>query len=607
MGERQLKTLTAYSAIAAAVGVLAIAALPTTTLAQTTATRTAAAQPTTAPSALDAQFRAIAEEEYAWRQREMPSRASKPSTLPDVSAATQQRRLAYWTGVQTRLNAISPDRLSPSERTNYAVYKHQIDNFVDDGRHRLYEMPFTADSSFWSSIAGMANQTFTSVEDYERYLSQLRDTPRYFDQQITNMRAGLARGFTQPKASLVGRDVSILSVTEPTDPLANPMYKPFIDMPSMISDADKQRLRAEAVQVIQQQVVPAHRTLLSFIRDEYMPGARDTLGANRLPDGEDFYQTQIRQYTSVNLTPDQIHQIGRSEVARIRAEMETVMRSTGWTGSFAEFITFLKTDPQFQYDKPEHLLWHGAWVIKKVDGKIGQYFNVKPRDTFSLIPVPPAIAPFYTAGRGGNGACLLNTYDLPSRPRYNIPALTVHECNPGHAWHGVLRREHAKLPEWRSQAGISAFGEGWALYTEKLAVEMGIYEDAYEDFGRLNYEMWRAARLVIDTGLHSKGWTREQAIAFLSENTALSDHEVGTEIDRYITWPGQALAYKLGEIEIVRLRRLAEAELGADFDIKAFHDHLLALGVATIPAMTTEMEAFIAESKQAATAARAGR
>ena len=599
-GRMQLKTLTAYSAIAAAVGVMAFAALPTTAVASAPASASA-----TSAAAVDAQFRAIAEEEYAWRQKEMPSRASKPSNLPDVSAATQQRRLAYWTDIQNRLNAISLDQLSPSERTNYAVYRHQIDNYVDDGRHRLYEMPFNSDSSFWSSISGMANQTFTSVEDYERYLSQLRDTPRYFDQQIVNMRAGLARGFTQPKASLVGRDVSILAVTEPTDPQANPFYKPFIDMPQSVSEAERQRLRAAAVQVIQQQVVPAHRTLLSFIRDEYVPGARDTLGANRLPNGDDFYQTQIRQYTSVNLTPDQIHQIGRAEVARIRAEMEAVMRSTGYTGDFAQFITFLKTDPQFQYEKPEHLLWHGAWVIKKVDGKMGQYFNLKPRDTFSLVPVPDAIAPFYTAGRGGNGTCLLNTYDLPSRPRYNIPALTVHECNPGHAWHGVLRREHAKLPEWRSQAGISAFGEGWALYTEKLAVEMGIYEDAYEDFGRLNYEMWRAARLVIDTGLHSKGWTRDQAIAFLSENTALSDHEVGTEIDRYITWPGQALAYKLGEIEIVRLRRQAEAELGADFDIKAFHDHLLALGVATIPAMTAEMEAFIAESKQAAAARRA--
>ena len=508
-----------------------------------------------------------------------------------------------WDEVLKQLEGIDPATLSAENQVNYAIYRYQVENLADEVRQGTYEMPFNSDSSFWSSLTGMGNATFTSVEDYERYLSQMRDTPRYFDQQITNMRAGLARGFTQPKASLVGRDVSILAVTEPTDVTQNPFYKPFLTMPATMAEADKARLRAAAVQVIQQQVVPAHRTLLSFIRDEYVPGARDTLGANRLPDGDDFYQTQIRQYTSVNLTPDQIHQIGLAEVARIRAEMETVMRSTGWTGSFADFITFLKTDPQFHYDKPEHLLWHGAWVIKKVDGK---YFNLKPRDTFSLIPVPDAIAPYYTAGRGGNGVCLLNTYDLPSRPRYNIPALTVHECNPGHAWQGNLRREHEPMPDYRAQTYISAFGEGWALYTEKLAVEMGIYEDAYEDFGRLTYEMWRAARLVIDTGVHSKGWTREQAVAFLSENTALSDHEVGTEIDRYITWPGQALSYKLGEIEIVRLRRLAEAELGADFDIRAFHDHLLAIGVATIPAMTAEMEAFIAQSKQAAAATRSG-
>ncbi|MFC5372633.1 DUF885 domain-containing protein [Brevundimonas faecalis] len=600
-----MKTLIAHSAAAAALGVLLTGVALSPVAAQTA--QAAQVQAAVAPpqTDLDRRFRAIADEEYAWRQKEMPSRSSKPTTLPDVSAATQQRRLAYWTDVQNRLKAISPDQLSPSERTNYAVYKHQIDNYVDDGRHRLYEMPFTADSSFWSSLSGMGNQTYVTVEDYERYLSQLRDTPRYFDQQITNMRAGLARGFTQPKASLVGRDVSITAVTDPTDPRQNPFYKPFIDMPAMMSAADKQRLRAAAVEVIQQQVTPSYRALLTFFRNEYMPGARDTLGANRLPNGEDFYQTQIRQYTSVNLTPDQIHQIGRGEVARIRAEMEAVMRSTGYTGTFAQFLNFLKTDPQFQYEKPEHLLWHGAWVIKKVDGKMGQYFGLRPRDTFSLVPVPDSIAPFYTAGRGGNGSCLLNTYDLPSRPRYNIPALTVHECNPGHAWHGVLRREHAKLPEWRSQAGISAFGEGWALYTEKLAVEMGIYENPYEDFGRLNYEMWRAARLVIDTGLHSKGWTRDQAIAFLSENTALSDHEIGTEIDRYITWPGQALAYKLGEIEIVRLRREAERQLGSSFDIKAFHDHLLALGVATIPSMTAEMEAFIADSRRTATAATA--
>ncbi|WP_312127597.1 DUF885 family protein [Brevundimonas sp.] len=588
-----MKTIIAKGAIIAAMGVLA----GTTLL---TAPAMASAPQAVTASATEQAFKALAEEAWAWRQKEMAGRGSRAVDLPDVSAANQARILAYWQQVQQRLNAISPDQLSRSARLDYAVFKHEVDNYVDDGRHRLYEMPFNSDSSFWSSIAGSANQTYTSVEEYERYLNRLSQVPRYFGQQIENMRSGLARGFTQPRESLVGRDVSILAVTEVSDPTKSLFYKPFETMPRTISAEDQARLRARAVQVISGDVVPAHKTLLDFIRNEYVPGARNELAANRLPNGEDFYQTQIRQYTSVNLTPEQIHEIGRAEVARIRAEMEAVMRSTGFTGTFAEFVRFLKTDPQFHYDKPEHLLWHGAWVIKKVDGKMGEYFGHKPRDTFSLIPVPDNIAPFYTAGRGGNGTCLLNTYDLPSRPRYNIPALTVHECNPGHAWQGNLRREHTDIPPYRAQVYISAFGEGWALYTEKLAVEMGVYEDAYEDFGRLNYEMWRAARLVIDTGVHSKGWSRAQAIAFLTDNTALSDHEIGTEIDRYITWPGQALAYKLGEIEIVRLRRKAEQELGDKFDIRAFHDHLMAISVATIPSMTAEMDLWIADQKAAA-------
>lgn len=584
-----MKTMIAHTAFAALLGVV-VAASPLTF--ETARASTVSAQ----QSSLDAQFRAIADEELAWRRQEVPSRSQNPANLPDVSAETQARRLAYWTQIQARLEAIDPAQLSPSEQTNYAVYKHTIDNYVDDGRFRLYEMPFTADSSFWAQLAGMARRQMTSTQDYENYLSQLRGAQGYFNQQMVNMRAGLERGFSQPRATLVGRDESIVSVISQTDPTQNVFYEPFINMAAGVPESDRARLRAEAQAVIRDEVIPAHRTLLTFIREEYIPQARDTLGARDLPGGLEFYQTQIRQYTSTTLTPDEIHAIGRTEVARIRAQMEGVMRDTGFEGDLGQFIHFLKTDPQFQFAEPEHLLWYGAWIIKKVDGVMSQYFNTLPRATFTLLPVPENIAPFYTAGRGGMGSCLLNTYDLPSRPRYNIAALTVHECNPGHAWHGLLRREQG-LPSVRTEAGISAFSEGWALYTEKLAVEMGVYETPYDYFGHLNYEMWRAARLVIDTGLHSQGWTREQAIAYLSEHTALSDHEVQTEIDRYITWPGQALAYKLGEIEIVRLRAQAEAELGDAFDIREFHDTLLAIGVATIPAMTREMEAWIAQAR----------
>lgn len=549
-----------------------------------------------------AAFRKIADTEWAWRQKEIPQRGNL--VMPDVSAAAEARRLAYWVNVQKQLEGVDVSKLPISERTTYAVYKHDIDNFVEDGRFKLYEMPFNADSSFWAGLAGQARRTMTTTAEYDQYLTRLRGVPKYYDDQITNMRAGIKRGFTQPRETLAGRDASIAAVADVTDPKANLFYEPFSKMPSSIPAADQARLRAEAETVIGQAVIPAHQKLLTFWRQEYLPKARTTLGASALPDGKAFYQSQIRQYTTTNLTPDQIHEIGLKEVARITAEMEAIKTKVGFKGDLAAFNTYLKTDKQFKFDKPEHLLWYGAWIIKKVDGQLPRYFGTLNETPFTLIPVPDNIAPFYTAGRGGNGSCMLNTYDLPSRPKYNIAALTVHECNPGHAFQGIVQRNIKGLPPYRTQTYISAYGEGWGLYTEKLGVEMGVYETPYDDFGRLSYEMWRAARLVIDTGVHAKGWTRKQALDYLAGHTALSDHEVTTEVDRYITWPGQALAYKLGQMEILRIRAKAEAELGAKFDIRAFHDRFLALGVATLPALAEEMDAFIEESKTKAAAAQ---
>ncbi|MDG2522190.1 DUF885 family protein [Caulobacter segnis] len=549
-----------------------------------------------------AAFRKIADTEWAWRQKEVPQRGNQ--IMPDVSAAAEARRLAYWVDVQKQLAAIDVSKLPISERTTYAVYKHDIDNFVEDGRFKLYEMPFNADSSFWAGLAGQARRTLTTTAEYEQYLTRLRGVPKYYDDQIANMRAGIKRGFTQPRETLAGRDASIAAVADVTDAKANLFYEPFNKMPASIPAADQARLRAEAETVIGQSVIPAHQKLLTFWRQEYLPKARTTLGASSLPDGKAFYQSQIRQYTTTTLTPDQIHEIGLKEVARIKAEMEAIKDKVGFKGDLAAFNTYLKTDPQFKFDKPEHLLWYGAWIIKKVDGQLPRYFGTLNETPFTLIPVPDNIAPFYTAGRGGNGSCMLNTYDLPSRPKYNIAALTVHECNPGHAFQGIVQRNIKGLPPYRTQTYISAYGEGWGLYTETLGVEMGVYETPYDDFGRLSYEMWRAARLVIDTGVHAKGWTRKQAIDYLASHTALSDHEVTTEVDRYITWPGQALSYKLGHMEILRLRAKAEAELGAKFDIKAFHDRFLSLGVATLPALAEEMDAFIAEQKTKTPAAR---
>lgn len=553
-----------------------------------------------APDA-DTAFQTIHTQEWAWRQAEFGRDADEttdPATqrLPDVDAQAQARRLAHWEQVLTALDAIDATQLSPDNQVNLAVYRPQIENLADSIRVRAYEMPFNSDSSFWANLGFMARGQFRTERDYRAYAARLRDVPRHFDQQIANMRAGLARGFSVPRAVLDGRDVSIAAVAELQDPEQATLWTPYAQMPATLPEATRQALREEGRAAIGEAVIPAFRTLLAFFRDEYVPQARTTLAAEAMPDGEAFYRQQIREYTTLDLTPQQIHDIGLAEVARIRAEMDAVIATTGFEGDFAAFLAFLRTDPQFYATTPEQLLHHAAWIAKRVDAVIGRYFDPLPRGRFTIIPVPDDIAPFWTAGRGGLGTYWVNTYDLPSRPLYNLPALTLHEADPGHAFQAALAREQGEQPDFRRNSYISAYGEGWGLYVEKLGKEMGIYETPYEDFGRLTYEMWRAARLVIDTGVHHLGWSRPQALAFLRDNTALSEHEVTTEVDRYISWPAQALSYKLGEIAIVNLRAEAEAALGDAFDIRAFHDAVLRQGSVPLPVLEAQIRAFIAEA-----------
>jgi uncharacterized protein (DUF885 family) len=443
----------------------------------------------------------------------------------------------------------------------------------------------------------MARREMKTVQDYQNYIARLNDVPRYFGQQTENMRAGLKRGFSVPRAVLDGREVSIATVAELKDPTESPLYAPFKKLPTSIPAAEQARLQAQARAAISGKVVPAFQQLRTFFVNEYVPQARTTLAAEAMPDGKAYYRSR-----STN-TPRWTCRRTRSTASawrsrRIQKEMNDIIKQVKFKGSFAEFLTFLRTDPQFYAKTPEELLSRAAWISKRADGQLGKYMTL-PRARFTIVPVPPDIAPFWTAGRGGMGTYWLNTYNLPSRPLYNLPALTLHESDPGHALQGAIAAEQKNLPEFRRNAYISAYGEGWALYCEKLGVEMGIYETPYEDFGRLTYEMWRAARLVIDTGVHSKGWTREQALAYLRDHTALSEHEVTTEVDRYISWPGQALSYKLGEIAIVRLRAQAEKELGDKFDIKGFHDTLLKQGSVPLPVLEQQIQAYIAERKKA--------
>ncbi len=581
-----------------------LVALSAPALVQAAPPSTATAPATVAgENAADAAFRALYEKEWAWRQADggeasedgdAPASAAR---LPDVGPAAQQARLAVWDDVLAQLDRLDAKALSPANQVNLAIYRDQVFNLAQEVRLRGYEMPFNSDSSFWSNLSFMARREMKTAQDHRNYIARLNDVPRYFDQQTDNMRAGLARGFSVPRAVLDGREVAISNVADLADPTESPLYAPFRKLPASIPATEQAQLQAEARAAIAGKVIPAFQQLRTFFLQEYVPGARTSLAAEAMPEGKAFYRQQIHEYTTLDLSPDAIHRIGLDEVARIQKEMNAIIKQVGFKGSFAEFLAFLRTDPQFYAKTPDELLHRAAWISKRVDGVIGRYMTL-PRARFTIVPVPPDIAPFWTAGRGGMGTYWLNTYNLPARPLYNLPALTLHESDPGHALQGALAAEQRDLPEFRRNSYISAYGEGWGLYCEKLGVEMGIYETPYEDFGRLTYEMWRAARLVIDTGVHSKGWSRDQALAYLRDHTALSEHEVTTEVDRYISWPGQALSYKLGEIAIVRLRAQAEKELGSRFDIKAFHDAILAQGSVPLPVLEAQVQRFIAEQSR---------
>ena len=558
----------------------------------------ALATPLSAQSSADERLSELADAFYDYRLEQFGltetanGATEQGAHLPSVAAAAHRERAKRYADFLARLDAIDRAKLTENARTNALVLRTLLEAEIGDARFAEWEMPFDSDSNFWSYLAPRGE--FTSVEQYENYIGRMRDIPRYFAEHTANTRAGLARGFSVPRVTLEGRDVSIASYVV-DDPERSPFWAPFADMPRGIPADEQERLREAGREAIEQHVTPAYAKWLTFFREEYLPNTRTSLGASEFPEGAAYYAQQIRQYTTLDLTAEQIHEIGLAEVARITAEMEKVKAEAGFAGTLAEFVSFLRTDPQFVARSGDELMGVSAYVAKRVDGKLADYFGFLPRHRYTIRPVDPAIAPFYTAGRGGLDACQMNTYDLPSRPLYNIPALTLHECAPGHSFQAAVALEQEEAPRFRRRTYFSGFGEGWGLYVEYLGEEMGIYRTPYEKFGRLSYEMWRAARLVIDTGIHHYGWSRERAVDYLAGHTALSEREVGTEIDRYISWPGQALAYKLGEMTMRRVRAKAEAELGPRFDIRKFHDVVLSLGSVPLPALEARIDAFIAD------------
>jgi uncharacterized protein (DUF885 family) len=567
---------------------------------------------TSAGDSADAQLQQLFDDEWDARMVREPLFASRMGVadyndrLPDRSPHAQRRYLDEDRAFLERLQNVDRVSLSPEQQVNYDLFDFIVSHRVKLAEYRPYRIPILSDSGFHMNIQRMyESMPFKTVADYEQYLKRLQAVGPYFEQNIANMRDGIEDGFTQPKAILEGIVPSISGVIV-DDAEDSIFFTPFRKFPEHFTTAEVDRLRTAGREAVSQVVLPAYREFHSFFVDAYIPGARNSLGASALQDGKAYYEDLTRFFTTLDdATPEGIHQLGLREVARIRAEMEDIIRQVEFDGSFAEFIEYLRTDPQFYVDDPKQLLKEASYIAKKVDGQMPAFFRTLPRLPYGVQAVPDDIAPNYTTGRywgapvGGRrgGYYMVNTYALDKRPLYTLPSLTVHEGVPGHHHQNALRRELDDLPKFRQAFYPHAFGEGWGLYTEKLAIEMDIYETPYDHFGRLSYEMWRAVRLVVDTGMHYKGWTRKQAQDFLADNSALSLHNVRTEIDRYISWPGQALAYKMGELKILELRERAERELGEKFDIRDFHDAILMTGGVPLDMLDAEIDRFIEETR----------
>jgi len=575
----------------------------------------AASRPAPSPAAGSpaAALQSLLERDWAWRMAEYPLFATGAGVhtyddrLGRSDIATQERRLRELRERARELSAIARSGLSRTDQVNAEVLAEELRASISRLERRQYLLTIQGDESFYSSLSLLPrNQPLHDAEEYEKYLKRLRDIPRYFDEHIALMREGLKIGKTSPQVILKGRDAAARMHAEPKTVYDSVFWKPFERMPKTIPEADRRRLAHEGEVALRESVIPAYAQLAKFLAGEYIPKSRKTIADSDLPDGRADYRALIREYVTKDIAPEDLHQLGLREVARIRAEMEATKKEAGFDGPLEQFLASLRTDPRFHAKTPEELLMRAAFIAKTIDGMLPRFFGLLPRLPYGVEPVPADIAPFYTGGRyvqaaqGSDraGTYWVNTYDLKSRPLYVLPALTFHEAVPGHHLQIALAAERTELPPFRRFAYFSVTGEGWGLYSEKLGEEMGIYKTPYEHFGRLTYEMWRACRLVVDTGIHALGWPREKAIAFMRDNTALSEHEIKTEIDRYIGWPGQALSYKVGELAILELRRKAEAALGPRFDKRQFHDAVLSLGSTPLPVLEEEIDRFITQRRE---------
>jgi uncharacterized protein (DUF885 family) len=566
------------------------------------------------PAGPEDRFLAFAEREWRWRLREFPLLATAAGVhdfddrLADESLAAYARRDAETRAFLAELAAIDRRTLPAPRQTDYDILRSQLEDRLGAYEFGEHLMPFNADSGFHTSFALLPMQVpLSTVADHDNYLARLRALPAAIDQNVALLEEGLRRGITVPRATLEGIETTVVPLAGPSAE-QHPLFEPFRSFPAPVPAAERERLAAAGRAVIAEGIIPAYARFLEFLNGRYLPGARTTLAATELPRGGEYYDFLIRRFTTLELDHQAIHRLGLEEMAAIRAEMERVRERAGFAGDFAAFLEFLRTDPRFYAETPEQLLREAAWIAKRMDGKLPALFGRLPRQPYGVMAVPPALAPKYTSGRYSAspqdstepGWYWVNTFALDKRPLYNLTALTLHEAVPGHHLQGALAEEAAAVLPFRRYSYISAFGEGWGLYSEWLGREAGMYEDPYAEFGLLTYQAWRAARLVVDTGVHAMGWSRQRAIDYLASNTALPVHEVTTEIDRYISWPAQALSYYIGYRELRRLRAEAERRLGAGFDVRAFHDAVLEQGSVPLPVLGERIARFIETARPAA-------
>lgn len=554
----------------------------------------------------------LIDDSWEYGLREFPTFATRVGDhrfndqLARQSIADQKRRLAMKREFLQRWEAIDRDALEQTDRVNYDIFGRLLQDDIAEGDFEMYLIPISNRWGFHIEFPELPkNVPLRSAADYENYISRLKQYSRLTDEHIELLRGGIETGLVLPAVVLEGYRDSITAhiVDEPEDSL---LFGPFRKFPDRLTDEQERVLTKAGRAAIAEHVIPSYAKFLVFMEKEYLPNCRGSIAASALPRGRAYYRHRVRKYTTLGLTPEEVHSTGQREVQRIRTEMEEIIKRVKFDGDFDAFVTHLRTDPQFYPKTPEQLLERTAYVLKKMDGELPKLFKTLPRTPYGIRVIPEYIAPKTTtayyqqpAGDGSQaGFYYVNTYNLKSRPLYGVEALSLHEAVPGHHLQLALQQELTDIPEFRRFSPVTAFIEGWALYAERLGLEVGFYEDPYSDFGRLTYENWRASRLVVDTGMHYLGWTRKQAIDFMASNTALSIHNIESEVDRYISWPGQALAYKTGELKIRELRALAEKELGDGFNIREFHDVVLGSGAVPLDVLEVNVKAYVAAQRK---------